>query len=60
VEERVRDLFLAAGLLRLAAGPDLKMLAIVALIIVVRRITVIGVKAAARAFGGMPGMRLRA
>ena len=43
------ELLLAAGLVRLAAGPTLKMLGLVALIIAVRRVAGSGLRSAARA-----------
>ena len=54
------DFLLAAGLIRLAARPDVRALGLVALVIAVRKVSTAGVKAARRAVGGVAGMRLRA
>lgn len=54
------ELFLAAGLIRLASGPDLRTLGIVATIIAVRRISGTGIRLAARASGRGEADGLRA
>lgn len=54
------DLLLAAGLIRLAGKPSLRVLGLVAVVIAVRKISGAGVKAAVRAVGGIAPGRLRA
>lgn len=54
------EFLLAAGLLRLATGPELRDLGLVAIVIAVRKISSSGLNLAARAVSGMVGGRLRA
>ena len=54
------ELFLAAGLLRLAALDDLLALAMVAAVIAIRRIVGVGLRASVAALGASRFVRLRA